>query len=107
MESHSIFTHSCVNFVQMLQLIQTWRNIMNSIPFSEARAHLTEVVNTVTYKGERFILTKNGKQVAAFISIEDLELLEELEDQLDLRAAKKAKKEKTVPWKDVKEDLGL
>ncbi len=84
---------------------------MNSIPFSEARAHLTEIVNNITYKGKRFILTKNGKQVAAFISIEDLSLLEELEDAADLKTAKKAKKslqnEKTISWKDAKEDLGL
>lgn len=65
---------------------------MNSIPFSEARAHLTEVVNNIIYKGKRFVLTKNGKQVAAFIPIEDLALLEELEDTVDLKAAKRAKK---------------
>ncbi|MCB1073265.1 MAG: type II toxin-antitoxin system Phd/YefM family antitoxin [Chlamydiia bacterium] len=41
---------------------------MNSIPFSETRSHLTEVVNNITYKGKRFVITKNGKQVAAFIS---------------------------------------
>lgn len=84
---------------------------MHSIPFSEARAHLTEVVNNITYKGKRFVLTKNGKQVAAFIPIEDLALLEELGDTVDLKAAKRAKKalqkEKTVPWKEAKKDLGL
>ncbi|MCB1107819.1 MAG: type II toxin-antitoxin system Phd/YefM family antitoxin [Chlamydiia bacterium] len=84
---------------------------MKSIPFSEARAHLTEVVNNVTYKGKRFVLTKNGKQVAAFIPIEDLALLEELEDAIDLKAAKRAKqslrKEKTISWKDAKKDLEL
>ena len=84
---------------------------MHSIPFSEARAHLTEVVNNITYKGKRFVLTKNGKQVAAFIPIEDLALLEELEDTVDLKAAKRAKKalqkEKTVPWKETKKHLGL
>ena len=84
---------------------------MSSIPFSEARAHLTEVVNNITYKGKRFVLTKNGKQVAAFISIGDLALLEELEDTIDLKAAKKVKKslrkEKTVSWKEVKKELGV
>ena len=84
---------------------------MNSIPFSEARAHLTEVVNNITYKGKRLVLTKNGKQVAAFIPIEDLALLEALEDTVDLKTAKRAKKalqkEKTVPWKEAKKDLGL
>ena len=84
---------------------------MSSIPFSEARAHLTEVVNNITYKGKRFVLTKNGKQVAAFISIGDLALLEELEDTIDLKAAKKVKKslrkEKTISWKEVKKELGV
>lgn len=84
---------------------------MRYIPFSKARAELTEVVNSVTYKGKRFILTKNGKQVAAFISVEDLALLEELEDRVDLKEAKRAKKElkkeKPVSWKAVKKELDL
>lgn len=87
-------------------LIDKRKKSMNSIPFSEARAHLTEVVNDIAYKGKRFVLTKNGKQVAAFIPIEDLALLEELEDTVDLKAAKRAKKalqtEKAVPWKETK-----
>jgi len=59
---------------------------MSCIPFSEARSHLTEVVNNITYKGKRFVLTKNGKLVADFVSIEDLALLD------DLKAAKSSKK---------------
>ncbi|MEM7174662.1 MAG: type II toxin-antitoxin system Phd/YefM family antitoxin [Chlamydiota bacterium] len=84
---------------------------MSSIPFSEARAHLTEIVNNINYKGKRFVVTKNGKEVAAFISVEDLALLEELEDKIDLKEAKKAKKtlkkEKLVSWEEAKKELGL
>lgn len=84
---------------------------MKSIPFSEARANLTEIINRVNYKGKRFILTKNGRSVAAFISVEDLELLEEFEDKVDLQHAKRAKQalkhEKTIPWKKAKKELDL
>lgn len=78
---------------------------MNSIPFSETRSHLTEVVNNITYKGKRFVITKNGKQVAAFIPVEDLAFLEELGYTVNLKAAKIAKtlqKEKTILWKESK-----
>jgi hypothetical protein len=45
---------------------------MSCIPFSEDRSHLTEVVNNINYKGKSFILTKNRKLVADFVSIETI-----------------------------------
>jgi prevent-host-death family protein len=49
---------------------------MSTIPFSEARAQLTDVVNRVSYKNERFILTRKGKQIAAIVSLNDLKAIE-------------------------------
>ncbi len=84
---------------------------MASIPFSDARAHLTEIVNQVAYRGKRIVLSRNSKDVVALISIEDLMILEALEDEMDLRAAKKAEKEikksGTVSWEKAKQELGL
>jgi prevent-host-death family protein len=80
-------------------------------PFSQARSELTDIVNHVAFGKDRYILTRNGKELAAIISIEDLKLLEDLEDRLDIEAAKQAdediRKHGTVKWKDVKRDLGL
>ena len=80
-------------------------------PVSEARYDLAETLNRVRYKGERIVLHRRGKDVAALVPVEDLELLEELEDRIDLEAArealKEAEKEGTISWSEVKKKLGL
>lgn len=58
--------------------------------FSEARSHLADIANEVIYAGKRAILTRKGKQVVAIVSIEDLEALNALEDQIDLNDVKEA-----------------
>ena len=63
---------------------------MVSIPFSEARTHLTDIVNEVAHGGERIILTRKGKQLVAIIPLEDLRALEAIENKIDLEDAKKA-----------------
>lgn len=84
---------------------------MSSVPFSEARAHLTDIVNEVAYGGERIILTRKGKQLVAIIPLEDLRALEAIENKIDLEDAKKAlrdiEKHGTVSWEDAKRELGL
>ena len=79
--------------------------------FSEARSELTEIVNHVAFGHDRYILTRNGKELAAIVSIEDLKALEEMEDKMDLETAqridKDIKKHGTVKWKDAKKELGL
>lgn len=79
--------------------------------FSEARSELTEIVNHVAFGHDRYILTRNGKELAAIVSIEDLKILEEIEDSLDVETAqridKDIKKYGTVKWKDAKTELGL
>jgi prevent-host-death family protein len=79
--------------------------------FSEARSELTEIVNRVAFGHDRYILTRNGKELAAIVSIEDLKILEEIEDRLDVETArqidKDIKKHGTVKWKDAKQELDL
>ncbi|CAF23722.1 type II toxin-antitoxin system Phd/YefM family antitoxin [Candidatus Protochlamydia amoebophila] len=41
--------------------------------FVEFRQNLSECVNLAKYKGERFLITRNGKAVGAFAPVEDLE----------------------------------
>ena len=60
----------------------------------DIRYKLADAINRVAYAGERIILERRGKGVAALVSVEDLALLEELENQADIRAARKALKEK-------------
>lgn len=48
------------------------------ITVGEFRQDLPEYANLTKYKGERFIITRNGKDVGAFIPMDDLEKLLQL-----------------------------
>lgn len=84
---------------------------MTRLAVSKAREDLADMLNRVAYGHERVVLERRGKNVAALIPIEDLELLEILEDKADLAAARKAlaeaKGKKLIPWKVLKKKLGL
>jgi prevent-host-death family protein len=60
----------------------------------DIRNSLADAINRVAYAGERIILERRGKGVAALVSVEDLALLERLENEADVKAARKALKEK-------------
>jgi len=74
---------------------------------STARAQFSDIVSRAEYAGERTVVHRRKKPVAAVVPIEDLELIERYEDELDLRLIKKARKERTIPWEQVKKELGL
>ncbi len=59
---------------------------MTSVAITEARDELADLVNRATYGGERVILTRRGRPIAAIISAEDLAFFEALEDASDARA---------------------
>lgn len=77
----------------------------------EAREQLADLLNRAAYGKERIILTRRGKPVVAVVPIEDLQLLQDLEDQLDLEEARaalaEAREKGTIPWEQVKQQLGL
>ena len=60
---------------------------MTVISVSEMKDTLSEVLNRAAYGQERIVIASRGKPKAAVISVEDLELLEELEDALAAREA--------------------
>ncbi|MDJ0762989.1 MAG: type II toxin-antitoxin system prevent-host-death family antitoxin [Myxococcota bacterium] len=78
---------------------------------SEVRQEFADVINRAAYRGERIVLHRRGRDVAAIISIEDLVLLERLEDEEDLKAAKAALKEAekkgTKPLSVLIDELGI
>lgn len=72
----------------------------------EFRLRTAEALNRVAFKGERIVLERHGKPVAALVSVEDLAALEAHEDRIDLAAAKRAMKEPgSTPWVEVKAEL--
>ena len=64
--------------------------IVNTI---DAKEQFTDLINRVTHNKERVILTRRGKEIAAIIPLEDLEVLQEVQDRHDLREAIEALKE--------------
>lgn len=85
-------------------------NAMIRLTTSKARQDFSAVVEAVG-KGERVLLSRHGKAVAVVVSVEDLALLKAIEDRGDARAARAAlddaEKNGTVPWEQVKADLGF
>lgn len=83
------------------------------LPVTKAREELSDMINRVVYRGERVVLERRGKDVAAIVPMEDLKRLEELEDQADVEMIRrvkrqmKAKKERPIPWAVAKKRLGL
>jgi PHD/YefM family antitoxin component YafN of YafNO toxin-antitoxin module len=83
--------------------------IMTRLTASQLREDMATAINKVAFGGERIVLQRNNKDVAALVSVEDLNLIRELEDRADLAEIRKALKEpgSNIPWKDIKKDLGI
>lgn len=78
---------------------------------TDARERFSEVIETA--EREPVFLTKHGRRQAVVLSAAQydrmLELVEDAEDLADADAAMVAieQGEPTIPWEDVKRDLGL
>ncbi len=64
--------------------------MITKISTAEARKNLADIVNKVVYGDESFVLTRRGLDVAAVVSMEELELLQQIEDRIDIKDARKA-----------------
>ncbi len=84
-----------------------------NLGIADYRNNMADALNRVIYAGERVVLDRRGKPVAAIVSLDDLALLEAIEDGQDVKAAKRAiaemkrKKEKPIPLAKVKKQLGM
>ena len=96
--------------------ISEFRSIMSSmseITVSNARARLADVVDAARVGHDPVYLTRRGQRVAAVVDAGDLgALIAAAEDLADIEAAKAARAEvsdgeATIPWEQVKADLGL
>ena len=76
---------------------------------AKAREQFSSTLDRVAKHGERVVLERKGKRVAALVPLEDLELIERLEDETDVREARKALADKSpsVSWDQVKRELDL
>ena len=81
---------------------------MTRVATSRVSAELPGMLDRIAKSGERIILRRKGKDVAAIVSVRDLRLLRKIEDHLDNQAADRALREGgRIPWKVLKKKLGL
>ena len=80
-----------------------------TISTADARKNFADIVNKVAYGKEPIVLTRRGQEVAALISIDELELLKQIEDYIDIEDAKKALAEPgdNIPAQEFWKQLGL
>jgi prevent-host-death family protein len=90
---------------------------MTRLTASQTRTAFADVLNRVAYGGERIVVHRRGKDLAALVPMKEYErlerILQEAEDRADAAAFKRAKRQfeksgrKGIPWETVKARLGL
>lgn len=83
--------------------------MLNKITTADARKKFSNIINRVAFGDDLFVLTRRGEPIAALVSMKELKLLQEIEDQIDIEDAWKAKNEpgEPIPWEDLKKELKL
>lgn len=83
---------------------------MDAVTARDLKEHSSDILGRVQYGKERIAVTKNGKEVAVVVSLEDARLLDALEDVLDghdaLAAIAEAEREGTISVADLRARLG-
>ena len=86
-----------------------------TVPFSEARARLTDLVDEVEQKHEHVFITRNGRPAAVVMSTDEYEALQEtlevLQDEEAMEALRRSDEDvaagRVYAWDEVKRELGL
>lgn len=84
-----------------------------TIPFTEAKAHLSDLVDRVLTERERITVTRNGRPAAVLINPDELESIEETLDILRdpelvkslRRSMRQAEQGKTIPFEEARDEL--
>lgn len=81
--------------------------MLKKITTADARKKFANIVNQVAFGNDTFVLTRRGEPIAAIVSMKELKLLQDLEDQLDIEDAWEAKEEagESIPWEELKKEL--
>jgi len=85
------------------------------VPFTEARARLSELLDELEARHEHVVITRNGRPVAVLVPAEEQEVLEEtlevLQDEELLRALRESeddvKSGRLTSLREVRRELGL
>jgi len=82
-----------------------------AVTVADARSGLADILNRVAYGGERLIVTRHGKELAAIVPMEDLRALERLRRFVARKDVDRAFREldegRARPWFQLRRELGL
>jgi prevent-host-death family protein len=81
-----------------------------TISSSDARKKFSDLLNESGFGKERKVITRKGKGVAAVVPLEDLQTIETLEDEIDVRESKRILNDpetEWLDWEDVKKICAL
>ena len=82
-----------------------------AVSVADARSDLADLLNRVAYGKERLVITRHGRELAALVPIEDLQLVDRLRRFVARKDVARALAEldagKAPSWEKLREELGL
>jgi antitoxin YefM len=92
-----------------------WQAVARIIPFTEARARLTELLDDVEARHEHIVITRKGRPAAVVVSPEEWDAIEEtlevLQDEETLAALRESEEDvkagRLFSLDEVRRELGL
>ena len=82
-----------------------------AVSVADARSDLAELLNRVAYGKERLVITRHGRELAALVPVEDLQLVNRLRRFVARKDVARALAEldagKAPSWEQLREELGL
>ena len=82
-----------------------------AVSVADARSDLADLLNRVAYGKERLVITRHGRELAALVPIEDLQLVDRLRRFVARKDVARALAEldagKAPSWEQLREELGL
>ncbi|MCL4498723.1 MAG: type II toxin-antitoxin system Phd/YefM family antitoxin [Chloroflexi bacterium] len=58
---------------------------MTTLTAKEARFNFSDLLSRAAYQQEKFIITRNGRKIAALVPVEYFELVEKILEEIELR----------------------
>ncbi len=84
---------------------------VTAVTVADARSDLADLLNRVAYGKERLVITRHGRELAALVPIEDLQLANRLRRFVARKDVARALAEldagKAPSWEQLREELGL
>lgn len=84
---------------------------VSAVTVADARNGLAELLNRVAYGKERLVITRHGREIAAIVPVEDLQLANRLRRFVARKDVARALEEldagKSASWEKLRKELGL